>query len=202
MNISVRLEEGKDFRNVEFLTREAFWDLYRPGCCEHFIVHKMRKVPAFVKELSYIAVDEYTITGSIIYSKAKVISDQSKEYEVLCMGPISVLPSYQRKGVGSLLMTHSIEMAKKLGFKAVILFGNPDYYKRFGFINAEKYDIKTSSGVNFDAFMVLELTKGALNGISGKFYEDKVFEIEDKELELFDREFPFKEKHITETQFK
>jgi predicted N-acetyltransferase YhbS len=202
MKISIRLEEEKDFRKVEFLTREAFWDLYSPGCCEHLIVHKIRNVPAFVKELSYIAEEEYSIVGSIIYSKAKVINDQTNEFEVLCMGPISVLPSYQRKGIGSLLMTHSLETAKELGFKAVIIFGNPDYYKRFGFINAENYNIKTSKGENFDAFMVLELVNGALNGISGKFYEDKVFEIEDKELELFEGEFPFKEKHITATQFK
>jgi predicted N-acetyltransferase YhbS len=202
MKISIRLEEENDFRKVEFLTREAFWDLYRPGCCEHLIVHKMRNVPAFVKELSYIAEEEYSIVGSIIYSKARVINDENNEYEVLCMGPISVLPSYQRKGVGSLLMTHSLQTAKKLGFKAVIIFGNPDYYKRFGFINAKNYNIKTSTGENFDPFMVLELTDGALNGISGKFYEDKVFEIEDKELEVFEREFQFKEKHITRTQFK
>lgn len=202
MKIFIRLEEEKDFRNVEFLTREAFWDLYRPGCCEHLIVHKMRKVPSFLRELSFIAEEEYTIVGSIIYSKARVIDDQTKENEVLCMGPISVLPSYQGKGIGSLLMTHTIEEAKELGYKAVFIFGNPDYYKRFGFINAEYFNIKTSTGENFDAFMVLELTKGALKGITGKFYEDKVFEIEDKELELFEREFPFKEKHITDTQFK
>lgn len=188
MKITIRLEEEKDFRKVEFLTREAFWDLYRPGCCEHLIVHKMRNVPAFVKELSYIAEEEYSIVGSIIYSKAKVINDQTNEYEVLCMGPISILPSYQKKGIGSLLMTRSIERAKELGFKAVIIFGNPDYYKRFGFINAKKYNIKTSTGENFDAFMALELANGALNGISGKFYEDKVFETEDKELELFEGE--------------
>jgi predicted N-acetyltransferase YhbS len=202
MKINIRLEEEKGFRKVEFLTREAFWDLYRPGCCEHLIVHKMRNVPAFVKELSYIAEEEYSIVGSIIYSKAKIINDQTNEYEVLCMGPISILPSYQKKGIGSLLMTRSIERAKELGFKAVIIFGNPDYYKRFGFINAKNYNIKTSTCENFDAFMALELANGSLNGISGKFYEDKVFETEDKELELFEREFPFKEKHITETQFK
>jgi predicted N-acetyltransferase YhbS len=202
MKISIRLEEEKDFRNVEILTREAFWDLYRPGCCEHLIVHKMRKVPAFIKELSYIAEEEYSVVGSIIYSKAKVINDQTKEFEVLCMGPISISPSHQRKGIGSLLMTRSIEKAKELGFKAVIIFGNPAYYERFGFMNAKNYNIKTSTGENFDAFMVLELTNGALNGISGKFHEDKVFETDDKELEFFEGGFPFKEKHITGTQFK
>lgn len=202
MNISIRLEEEKDYKNIEHLTREAFWDIYRPGCCEHLIVHKIRKVPAFVKELSYIACNDDSIIGNIIYSKAKVINDENKEFEVLCMGPLGILPSFQRKGIGSLLMNYSIEKAKELGFKAIIIFGNPNYYQRFGFTNAEKYGIKTSSGENFDAFMALELFDGALNGITGRFYEDKVFEIEDEELEIFEREFPYKEKHITDTQFK
>ena len=202
MNVSIRLEEEKDYKNVEHLTREAFWDLYRPGCFEHLIVHKIRKVPAFVKELSYVACDDDSIIGNIIYSKAKVINDEDKEFEVLCMGPLGVLPFFQRKGIGSLLLNYSIEKARELGFKAVIIFGNPNYYQRFGFINAEKYGIKTSSGENFDAFMALELFNGALNGITGKYYDDKVFEIDNEELEIFEREFPYKEKHITDTQFK
>ena len=110
MNISIRLEKEKDYRAVECLTREAFWDLYHPGCSEHFIVHKIRKVTAFVKELSLIA------------------CNKDEVFEVLCMGPVSVLPSFQRKGIGSLLMRHSIEKAKKLGFKAIVLFGDPRYY--------------------------------------------------------------------------
>ena len=202
MNISIRLEKEKDYRAVQNLTREAFWDLYHPGCSEHLIVHKIRKVPAFVKELSFITSIKNRIVGSIIYSKAKVIDDKDKEFEVLCMGPISVLPSFQRKGIGSLLMRHSIEKAKKIGYKAIILFGDPKYYQRFGFIDAKTYEIQTSSGENFDAFMALELRDGALSGISGKFHESRVFKVGDKELEKFEREFPYKEKHITDTQFK
>lgn len=128
MNISIRLEKEKDYRAVECLTREAFWDLYHPGCSEHFIVHKIRKVTAFVKELSLIACNKDRIVGSIIYSRAKVIDVKDEVFEVLCMGPVSVLPSFQRKGIGSLLMRHSIEKAKKLGFKAIVLFGDPRYY--------------------------------------------------------------------------
>lgn len=202
MNVSIRLEEERDYRKVEHLTREAFWDIYHPGCTEHLIVHKLRTAPAFVKELSYVACDEDSIIGSIIYSKAKVINDQNQEFEVLCMGPLSVLPSFQRKGIGSLLMNHSIEKARGLGFKAIIIFGNPEYYRRFGFVNAAKYGIKTASGENFDAFMALELCGGALHGITGKFYGDKVFETEDEELEIFEKGFPYKEKHITDTQLK
>jgi predicted N-acetyltransferase YhbS len=199
MNISVRLEEEKDYKRVEYLTREAFWDLYRPGCNEHLIVHKIRKVPAFVKELSYVACDDNNVIGSIIYSKAQVINGENCEFEVLCMGPIGVLPLFQGKGIGSLLMNTTIEKARELRFSAIVIFGDPRYYRQFGFVNASNYGITTPSGENFDAFMALELFEGALGGITGKYYEDHVFGIEDEELETFEKEFPHKEKHITDT---
>ena len=202
MNISIRLEEERDYRKVEFLTREAFWDLYHPGCSEHLIVHKIRKVPAFVKELNYVACDGDNVVGNIVYSKAKVVDDKNNEFEVLCMGPIGVLPSFQKKGIGSFIMKCSIKKAKELGFKAIIIFGNPKYYQRFGFINAKNYGITTASGENFDPFMALELFDGALDGIAGKYYEDQVFKIDDKELEAFEKGFPYREKHITDTQLK
>jgi len=200
MNISIRLEEKDDFRAVEYMTREAFWDIYKPGCDEHMMVHKIRKVPAFIKELSILASDKEEIVGNVIYSKAKVMSDENKEFEVLCMGPIGVLPSYQGKGIGSLLMKDSIEKAKQLGYKAIIIFGNPAYYHRFKFINAKEYNIQTSFGGNFEEFMALELYEGALSGICGKYYEDAAFEIEKGELEIFEKEFPYREKHVTSTQ--
>jgi predicted N-acetyltransferase YhbS len=199
-NISIRPEEERDYKEVENLTREAFWDLYRPGCVEHLIVHNIRKAPAFVRTLSYVACDDEVIVGNIVYSKAKIINDENSEFEALCMGPLSVLPSYQRRGIGTLLMDLSIKKAREMGFKAIVIFGNPQYYHRFGFANAGKYGIKTSSGENFDAFMVLELFAGALQGITGKYYEYQVFEVNDEELEAFEQEFPYKEKHITDTQ--
>jgi predicted N-acetyltransferase YhbS len=159
-------------------------------------------VPAFVKELSFVAVDNDKVVGNIIYSKAKVINSINREFVVLCMGPIAVWPPYQGQGIGSLLINYSIKNVRQLGYKAIILFGNPNFYRRFGFINAKKYGIQTSSGENFDEFMALELWDGSLNDISGKFYEDKVFKIENDELEIFEKEFPYKEKCITETQQK
>lgn len=202
MSISIRLERESDFRNVEHMTREAFWDIYKPGCDEHLVVHKIRQVSAFVKELDFVACDKDRIVGNIIYSKAKVINDESKEFEVLCMGPLTVLPTCQRQGIGSLLMNYSIEEAKQLGYRAVVIFGDPNYYHRFGFINAKEYGIQTSSGENFEAFMALELYAGGLNGISGKYYEDEAFKIDKEELEVFEKEFPHKEKHVTDTQLK
>lgn len=202
MHISIRQEEEKDFKDVENLTREAFWDLYKPGCDEHLVLHKIRKVSAFVKELDLIACDNDVIAGNIIYSRAKVVNDENKEFEVLCMGPIAVLPSYQNQGIGSLLMEHSIEKARQLGYKGIVIFGNPDYYHRFGFVDAKEYNIQTSWGDNLDAFMVLELYEDSLQGISGKFFEDEVFKIDNDELEYFEKQFPYKEKHVTDTQLK
>lgn len=200
MNISIRLENDNHFRTVENMTREAFWDRYKPGCDEHLIVHKIRKTKAFIKELDFVACDEEKIVGNIIYSKAKVISDNNEEFEVLCMGPLGVLPSYQGKGIGTLLMKHSIQVAKSLGYNAVVIFGDPNYYHRFGFENAKKYNIQTSQGDNFDAFMALELYEGSLEGISGKFYADPVFEIDKDELTIFEKQFPHKEKHFSGKQ--
>ncbi|WP_207640953.1 GNAT family N-acetyltransferase [Clostridium lundense] len=150
--------------------------------------------------MDFIACDGEVTIGNIIYSKAKIINEDNEEFQVLCMGPLGVLSSYQGKGIGTLLIQHSINVARILGYKAIIIFGNPDYYHRFGFENAEKYNIQTSWGVNFQAFMVLELYEGSLKGISGKYYEDSVFEVDDEELNIFEKQFPYKEKHITDTQ--
>ena len=165
-------------------------------------MHKIRKVSAFVKELDLIACDNDVIVGNIIYSRAKVVNDENKEFEVLCMGPIAVLSSYQNQRIGSLLMQHSIEKARQLGYKGIVIFGNPDYYHRFGFVDAKEYNIQTSWGDNLDAFMALELYEDSLRGISGKFFEDEVFKIDNDELEYFEKQFPYKEKHVTDTQLK
>jgi predicted N-acetyltransferase YhbS len=115
---------------------------------------------------------------------------------------LSVLPSLQKTGIGSKLINHTIELTREKGYKAIVIFGNPAYYHRFGFVNAEKFNISTSDGENFDAFMVLELYEDALRGISGRFHEDSVFHIDKDELEAFEKKFPYKEKHITDTQFR
>lgn len=200
MNISIRLENENDSRNVENMIREAFWDVYKPGCDEHLIIHKIRKTNAFIKELDFVACNEEIIVGNIIYSNAKIINENNEEFEILCMGPLGVLPTYQGKGIGTLLMKHSIKVVKTLGYNAIVIFGNSNYYHRFGFENARKYNIQTSWGANFEEFMVLELYEGSLEGISGKYYENSVFEIDKEELNVFEKQFLYKEKHITDTQ--
>ena len=202
MNTIIRLESERDYPEVENLTREAFWDLYRPGCVEHLLAHKLRKVPAFVAELDFVSEEDNRIVGNIMYSKANVIDENGNAHVVLTFGPLSVLPSHQNEGIGSALIRHSIKLAETMGYKAILIYGNPAYYHRFGFVNAETFKISTADGIYFDAFMALELHEGALAGITGKFHEDPVFQIDLIELESFEKQFPYKEKHVTETQFK
>jgi predicted N-acetyltransferase YhbS len=199
MNIEIR--KYHDYRETENLAREAFWDVYKPGCDEHLVLHQIRQSKAFIQEMDYIACDSGRIVGNIVYTRA-FVKDDDHESEVLCMGPICVLPSYQRKGIGTLLLRTTIEKAKSLRYKAIVIFGDPAYYHKFGFSNAELYGIATARGDNFDAFMVLELFRGGLDGIHGRFYTDSAFEINQEELEAFDSQFPYREKHTREGQLK
>ncbi|MGE5580769.1 MAG: GNAT family N-acetyltransferase [Bacillota bacterium] len=194
-NIRLRLEEPADYRVVEELTREAFWGMSRPGCDEHLLVHKLRKAPAFVPELDFVAEVDGKIVGNIMYSKAKVVDDSGAEHEVLTFGPISVLPEYQYKGIGQALLRHTIAEARRLGYRAILFFGHPDYYPRVGFRRASEFNILTATGRSFDAFMAMPLFDGALDGITGRFHEDPVFnDLDPEEVEGFDKGFPPKEK--------
>jgi predicted N-acetyltransferase YhbS len=200
MNITLRVEKEKDFRTVENLTREAFWNVYRPGCSEHFILHRLRNSPAFIKELDFVAELDGKIVGNIVYSKGIVVDKTDTRHEVIGFGPLSVLPAYQRQGIGSKLIEHTVEIAKEMGFKAIIIFGDPSYYHRFGFENAAKFNIQTAEGENLEPFMVKELYAESLQGITGRFFENSAFNVNEEEFELFDKDFPVKEKKVTDTQ--
>lgn len=202
MNIIVRTEKQQDFRETENVTREAFWDVYKPGCDEHLVLHNLRNADAFVSELDLVACIGSKIVGNIVYSRAKIINDQDTCSEVLCLGPICVLPEYQNKGIGSRLMRQTVEKAKELGYRAIILTGNSKYYERFGFTKARQFGIRTSEGKYVDYLLALELYDGSLKGIAGMFVEDEAFRVNKDELAAFDKEFPFKEKHVTDTQLK
>lgn len=202
MEPTIRNTTEADYFKTEYLTREAFWDVYKPGCDEHLVLHNIRKSNCYVKELDFVAIKNDEIIGHIICTRAKVIDTQNKEHEVLCMGPLCVLPRFQKEGIGSKLMIRTISGARKLGFPGMILFGNPAYYHRFGFKNAAVYGITTKDGQNFDPFMALELQDDGFMNIKGKFFEDSIFETNPEELAEFEKNFPFKEKHVTDTQLK
>jgi predicted N-acetyltransferase YhbS len=194
MELLITTTDKRNFHQTENLTREAFWNLYKSGCDEHLVLHQLRESGCYIAELDLIALNHREIVGHIISSKARVIDLHDKEHEILCVGPISVSPSFQNKGIGTSLMNYSIAEAQKAGFKGMILFGNPAYYHRFGFTNAIEYKITTKDLQNFEPFMALELLKNGLNDVKGRFFEDEAFTINDGQLLEFEKQFPFKEK--------
>ena len=202
MEVLIQRTTEKDFSLTEFITREAFWNLYNPGCVEHLLLHNIRKSKDYLSKFDLIAVYENEIIGHIISTKAKVVDSLNNEHEILCVGPISVLPEFQKMGIGSKLMNESITIAKESGYVGMILFGNPDYYHRFGFKNAKEYGITTKDCQNFEPFMALELQNNGLANINGRFFEDDVFEINPDDLIEFEKQFPYKEKLKTDTQLE
>lgn len=200
MNLLIKKTKAQDYFPTENLTREAFWNIYKPGCDEHLVLHNLRKSKSYVPELDLVAVSEKEIIGHIISTRAKVVDSLREEHEVLCVGPLSVLPSLQKQGVGSCLMEASIKSAKELGYAGMILFGEPNYYHRFGFRNAENFEITTKDYQNFDAFMALELQPGTLLEVKGRFLEDNAYIVDPCKLEEFEKQFPYKEKRKTDTQ--
>ena len=197
LDIVLRLERPEDYHVVEELTREAFWRCIRGFCDEHLLVHRIRKCPSFVPELDYVAEADGRIVGHIIYTKARIVESSGKTHEVLTFGPLSVLPEFQNRGIGRALMMHTFEEARKLGYRAVVIFGHPDYYPRIGFRRASEFGITTADGSSFDAFMALPLYEGALDGIQGRFFIDPVFEsLDENDVLEFDRNFPPKERYV------
>jgi Predicted acetyltransferase len=191
--INIRLETPLDYRAVEEFTREAFWGFTHPTCDEHYLVHILRKSPVFIPELDFVAEIDGKLAGNVMYSKATVTDDNDVVHEVITFGPLSVLPEYHRTGVGTALMKHSILKARDMGFRGIIFHGHPDYYPRFGFQNASVFNITNTNGHNYDALMAMELYKGAFNGITGRYSEDSLFEIDEKEAEDYNLLFPYKE---------
>lgn len=188
--VELRLEQPADYRKVEELTREAFWNYHVPGCNEHYLLHIMRDCEAFIRELDVVAEINGEIVGNIVYTKAKILGDDGISSEVLSFGPISVLPAFWGKGIGSALIEYTIACAKKSGYRAILIYGDPEYYKRFGFIPAETFGIGTSDNMYADALLALELWEGALKGYSGIFIEDAIYDIDEDAAAEFDKTFP------------
>lgn len=184
--LTFRLETPDDHRQVEELTRRAFGH----DCDEHFIVHLLRESPSYIPELCFIACDGNEILGHILYTRAYIHSPGGQKHEVISFGPISVLPEYQSKGIGTALIELTIAIAKNKGdHDAVFIYGDPEYYHRFGFTNAVRYDVTTPKGENFEEFMGMELYPGGLLGIKGKLHQDAAFTVDKAALREFDKMF-------------
>lgn len=194
MKLTLRMENENDYKNVENLTREVFWNLFSSGCDVHFVLHNLRKSKEFIPQLDYVALKDNQIVGNIIYSTAQIVDNNGKSHEVLTFGPISVANDYQKQGIGSALIKHTLNIAKEMGFKAVFIYGFSNYYSKFGFKNAKYLNVTTPDGKNFDDFMGLELYDGALKKIGGKLILPDAYEPNKEACEEFDKQFPYKEK--------
>lgn len=192
--MQIRLETENDYRAVERITRDAFWKEEKVkdmgvGCDEHFLAHQLRTSKDFVAELDFVAEIEGEIVGNIMYTIATLKLSNNTELEVLNFGPLTVAPKFQNKGIGSSLVRHSLEEAKRLGFDAVIIFGHPNYYPRFGFKEAKEFNITTKDDKNFPAFMALELFEGSLHGMGASFHESEAFTMNPARVVEFDKIF-------------
>ncbi len=190
-----RTETEDDFERVEFLTHEAFWNVYQPGCEEHYILHVLRGTPAVIPKLNLVCEAGGRIVGHIFYTRSRVLSDGGGCFPVITFGPISVHPDMQGRGIGSALIRKTLARAAEMGFSGVVITGNPAYYGRFGFRPASDFGIVYEDGSSFPALMALELTPGGLSGVKGRVSFDPAFTLIDpEELDRFDAQFPHKEK--------
>lgn len=165
MNVIIRNETPSDYRAVEVLTRESFWNVYKPGADEHYYVHKMRSHPDFIPELAFVLEKDGEIIGNIMYTKAWLEDEKSQRKEILSFGPLCIAPRYQRQKLGKLLIEHSFAAARKMGYDVNINFGNPGNYVSRGFVGCKKKNVSFVVPGNFPtALLVCELVPGVLDG--------------------------------------
>lgn len=192
--ITLRREEPADWHEVENLVREAFWNQFAPGCDEHYLAHTLRSAEDFLPDLDYVAIAGGTLIGSIMYTKARIALDAGGELPVLSFGPLSVLPACQKQGVGSMLVTHTAALARAAGYSAILIYGDPAYYSRLGFVPAERFGIGTADNLYRAALQAMELQADALAGARGLFREAAAFDIDPAASAAFEATFPSKPK--------
>ncbi|ONI45453.1 GNAT family N-acetyltransferase [Candidatus Epulonipiscium fishelsonii] len=197
----IRLEQPKDYEEVETVTRDAFWNLYFPGCSEHLAVHNLRKSKDFIPKLTFVIEEDGKILGSIFYSKSKIVTKDNLEIETITFGPVSIHPSKHRQGYGKKLIMHSIEVAKNLGYKAIITLGYDYHYKPYGFVDGKDIGICLPNG-NYTGVLVLPLYKKSLENIIGCVEFTPALETPINEVEEFDKKFPYKKKEVLPSQYE
>jgi predicted N-acetyltransferase YhbS len=196
-NIKIRLETEKDYRAVEELTRQAFWNVYKPGADEHYFVHMMRNHPDFIPELAFVLEKDGKIIGNIMYTKAWLEGEDGVRKEILSFGPLCVAPEYQRQKLGKILIEHSFEVARSMGYDVNINFGNPGNYVSRGFVSCKKKNVSFVRPNNYPtALLVCELVPGALEGKAWMYIPSTAADCCDDTdaVEAFDATFPKEEK--------
>lgn len=201
-NYIIRLERESDYRIVENLTREAFWNVYQPGCVEHYVLHCYRNNPDFIPELDFVMELEGQIIGHVMFSKAEIISDDGRRIPILTFGPISISPEFKRQGYGITLLRHALGKAKAMGYGAVFMEGNIDFYRHAGFVMASSLKIHYHAEPRESVvpyFLGQELQEGYLYGIEGTYHTPEGYYVAMNDpdgFENFEADFPPKEKLV------
>ena len=194
---TIRLEKKAEHRAVENLVREAFWNVYRPGCSEHFVIHVLRDDPAFVKELDFVMEKDGELIGQNMFMRTVIEADDGRVIPVLTMGPIGITPERKRQGYGKRLLDCSLEKAAALGFGAVLFEGNIGFYGKSGFNYARNFGIRyhdLPEGADDSFFLCRELIPGYLDDVTGVYQTPQGYYVDDADVEAFDKAFPPKEK--------
>ena len=194
---TIRLEKTEDRAAVENLVRESFWNVYRPGCSEHYVIHVLRDDPAFIKELDFVMERGGRLIGQNMFMRTVIDADDGRVIPVLTMGPICITPELKRCGYGKKLLDYSLERAAAMGFGAVLFEGNIGFYGKSGFDYARRFGIRyhdLPEGVDDSFFLCRELKSGYLDGVTGVYRTPQGYYVDDAEVEAFDRGFPPKEK--------
>ena len=193
----IRLERKSEQRDVENLVRESFWNVYRPGCMEHYVLHRLRDDAAFVSELDFVLEKDGKLIGQNVFVRANIQADDGREIPIMAMGPICIAPEWQRQGYGKILLDYSLEQAAALGCGAVCFDGNIAFYGKSGFGYASQFGIRyhgLPEGADASFFLCKELIPGYLNGITGEYAPPQGYFVDEAETEDFDKAFPYKEK--------
>ena len=196
-DVRIRLEQQEDRRAVETLIRDSFWNVYRPGCSEHYVIHVLRSDPAFVPELDFVMEKDGALIGQNMFMRTVIEADDGRTVPVLTMGPICIAPAFKRKGFGKRLLDHSLAQAASLGFGAVLFEGNIAFYGKSGFDYAERFGIRyhdLPEDADASFFLCKELMPGYLDGVTGVYQTPRGYYVDDADVEAFDRDFPPKQK--------
>ena len=199
-DIAIRLEREEEYRKVENLVRESFWNVYRPGCLEHYVLHQLRNDPAFVPELDLVMEKDGELIGQNMFMRAVIKADDGRDIPIMTMGPICIAPEYKRRGYGKILLDHCLEKAAELGCGALCFEGNIDFYGKSGFTCAREFGIRyhdLPEGADDSFFLCRELIPGYLKGITGEYAPPEGYyaaEKDPEDFEAFDALFPPKEK--------
>ena len=196
-NIVIRLEKKEEHREVENLVRESFWNVYRPGCLEHFVLHELRNDADFVPQLDLVMLLDGRIIGQNVFVRAAIKSDGGEDLPIMTMGPICIAPEFKRQGYGKILLDYSLERAKEMGCGAVCFEGSIGFYGKSGFTYASEFGIRyhgLSEGADQSFFLCKELSAGYLDGVTGEYSTPAGYFVDEAAAEEFDKKFPPKEK--------